>query len=162
MAVRTLTDDGIPLDVSALEKGDFIPPELCEKRTKCRDRNHPKYALELLAFRDRIDVDLFKLGRNWTLSCHGHGIKVLTDEEASVENEKAFKAGQRLLGRRMRKNMGVDISRLSEQRAPMHEHELLCQQRIVAAQRKARREVKLLPHQRSTPGLPGQTPTNTR
>lgn len=156
MTVRTLTEDGInayPLDVAALEKGDFIPPEFCETRTKCRDRNNPKYAIELLAFRDRVDFDLTKLGHNWTLVCRDGGVKVLNDEEASVENERSFKGHQRALGRRMRKNMGVDISRLSAERAPMHEHELLCQQRIVAAQRKARREVSLLPHQRSAPAM---------
>jgi hypothetical protein len=157
MAVRTMTEDGInlyPLDVAALEKGDTIPAELCEQHTKCKDMKSPRYPLELLDLRERIDLELRKQGRNWTLVCKSLGIKVLTDEEASIENERSFKAHQRALGRRCAKNMSVDVSRLSPDRVRPHEHEVLAQQMILAAGKRARRQLSLATHKRTTPGLP--------
>ena len=98
MAVRKIDDEGVhlyPLDIKALEKGDYIPPEMCEERTKCKDRNHKNYSLELEAFKERIDLELMRLGRNWTLRCRKDGIAILIDAEASEHNEASFDALKR-------------------------------------------------------------------
>jgi len=154
MAIRKVTEDGrtlYPLDTEALEKGDYIPPEFCEEHTKCRDRNSQRYPLELEAFKERIDHDLMRLGRNWTLTCHKGGIRVLRDEDAATHNARAFKAHQRGLTRRLHKNIGVDVSVLTDESKRAHEHEVLCETGVVAAMKRVRREVALKAHKRNVP-----------
>ena len=157
MAVRKLTDEGVnlyPLDVSALVKGDYIPPEFCEDYTKCHDRNSKDYPLQLQSLKERIDHELLKVGRNWTLVCHKNGIGVLTDERAAGYNEQQFDANMRAARRRARKNVSVDSSVLTEEGRRRHEHVVITQTLILAAAKRARREASLPAHKRTVPSLP--------
>jgi hypothetical protein len=154
MAVRKIDDEGVhlyPLDIKALEKGDYIPPEMCEERTKCKDRNHKNYSLELEAFKERIDLELMRLGRNWTLRCRKDGIAILIDAEASEHNEASFDALKRGLRRRARKNLGVDASLLPEDRRRPHEHAVISQAMQLSAMKRVARQCSLAAHKRSTP-----------
>ena len=165
MAVRKIDDEGVhlyPLDIKALEKGDYIPPEMCEERTKCKNRNSKAYGLELESFKERIDLELTRIGRNWTLRCRKDGIAILTDAEASEHNEAAFDALKRGLRRRARKNLGVDLSLLPEERRRPHEHAVISQAMQLAAMKKVTHQCSLAAHKRNTPPaiLPpkGETP----
>lgn len=154
MAVRKIDDEGVhlyPLDIKALDKGDYIPPEMCEERTKCRDRNSKAYGLELESFKERIDLELTRLGRNWTLRCRKDGIAILTDAEASEHNESAFDALKRGLRRRAAKNVGVDVSLLPDERRRPHEHTVISQAMQLSAMKRAAREASLPAHKRNTP-----------
>ena len=154
MAVRKIDDEGVhlyPLDIKALEKGDYIPPEMCEERTKCRDRNSKAYGLELESFKERIDLELTRLGRNWTLRCRKDGIAILTDAEASEHNETAFDALKRGMRRRARKNLGVDPSLLPNERRQPHEHAVISQAMQLSAMKRVARQCSLAAHKRNTP-----------
>ena len=154
MAVRKIDDEGVhlyPLDIKALEKGDYIPPEMCEERTKCKDRNSKAYGLELESFKERIDLELTRIGRNWTLRCRQDGIAILTDAEAGDHNRKSFDALKRGMRRRAGKNLGVDVSMLPEEQRRPHEHTVISQAMQLSAMKRAARQASLPSHKRNTP-----------
>lgn len=157
MAVRKKNAEGIdiyPLDIEALEKGDHIPVEMCEPYTKSRDRNHKFYSRELEQLKEKIERRLQDMGRNWTLNCPRGGITVLTDADAATENKRQFDLHVRGMSRRLHKNLGVDTSKLDNDTKRQHEHNVVSMTMQVAACKRARREVGLHAHKRSTPGLP--------
>jgi hypothetical protein len=156
MAVRKKNAEGIdiyPLDIAALEKGDHIPVEMCEPYTKSRDRNNKAYSLELEQLKEKIEKRLQDLGRNWTLSCPRGGISILTDAEAATENKRRFDLHVRGMGRRLRKNMGVDASPLDSDTRKSHEHNIISMTMQVSACKRARRQVTLSACKRTTPKL---------
>lgn len=157
MAVRKKNAEGIdiyPLDIEALEKGDHIPVEMCEPYTKCKDRNNKAYSRELEQLKEKIERRLQDMGRNWTLNCPRGGITVLTDADAATENKRRFDLHVRGMSRRLHKNLGVDTSNLDNDTKRQHEHNVVSMTMQVAACKRARHEVGLHAHKRSTPGLP--------
>ena len=156
MAVRKLTDEGVsvyPLDIAALEKGDFIPPEMVEEYAKV-PRNHPRYQLSLLALKDTIRKGLHRMGRIWTLASKNGGIRVLTDPEASLHNRRRWNEQVRAQGRTLRDNLHVDTSLIEDEGARrQHEQDCISQSRQYAAAKQERRKVALVPHRRATPTM---------
>jgi len=158
MAVRTIDDEGVslyPLDIAALEKGDVIPPELCERHLGMK-RTDIRYGQSLVSFRDLVLRGLRRMGRQWTVTTPQSSVKILTDSEAASYNRKEFNRYTSAAGRRFRDNLGVDPSRLQADERRTHEHTLTSQATQLEFIRRAKRQVSLTAHKRATPGLPPQ------
>ena len=143
-----------PLDVSTLKKGDYLSPDFCETRVKCRDRKNKAYSLQLNALRDWIERARESIGRPIVVKCDHDGIRVLDDEDAATYTSQQFASALRRAGRAHRKSLHVDVGRLCPETRRKHERNVEIQGKQIQAVAMVTVQYKLTPHARRTPGLP--------
>jgi hypothetical protein len=130
-----------PVDVALLEKGSAIPPEVIEAAYQT-SRSLANYSLKVLTCIDEIYRQLGPRGAGWVIRQREHGIRVLTDLEASQllanEQDNALRSHLRnhvLLG-------AVDTQGFDDEQAAQHERRQLrsgaFSQAIVATRKKMR------------------------
>lgn len=144
-----------PFDYDALQKGQIIPVEMLEDITGTK-KGTAEFALKVLSQKQNLETELWLRGKLWTISgegCDG-GLKILTDEEASIYNAKRFEANVRGMHRSHSRLMGVDVSSLTAEQRGRHEREL-CNQ---AAKLMAIKKTKKLIMRRSAPEKPPELP----
>lgn len=121
-----------PFDTSTLEKGSEITREMIEKITP-----HPAgsdgYRLALLGLKGLLAKRLEDRLGVITIRQSGHGLRILTDEEAAVFNpacvhsyaDRAATAFDRLLA--------VDVNKLSDGVRDLYDREVIATGRIIQA-----------------------------
>lgn len=144
-----------PINVEewSFEKGQYLTPEWCEEQIGIK-RDSLKYALALMGLGKKIEKWLWKQGMRWTVATEANGIKVLTDEAASVYN------GSRLLHHfagmldRHEHAINVDVTQLNQEAKAKHDRMLSVNGAMLSAAITARKTaLKCLPHSRSLPTL---------
>lgn len=142
-----------PFDYNELIKGQYIPPEECERLTKMK-RSDRMYSLKVQGLIEGIHRERDARGMPVVARCQNDGIRILTDEEAVDYTAKRVRDGFRLAGRsHERAVVAVDVTSLSEDLKRKHERnvDLQCRQLTAVGLEKAKFE--LGPHKRQTPGL---------
>ncbi len=129
-----------PIDFDALEKGDTIHPETIEEAYSC-ERGTPEYQLALLRLRERIELELKGRGLQVTVSSVKESLKVLTDSEALIYNDRAFRQGRRRLVRTHARTCGIAAEMLSSQEQRSLENSTLNQGRLLQAMRSENRKL---------------------
>lgn len=146
-----------PIDFDALNKGDSLSPEQLATITNCQVGT-TRYQLAVLRLCDQIQRELDDRGKQVTVAVKKGFVCVLTDEEASIHNNRLFSRHRRGQWRSHARNMQVDVSQLSQESRAAHERNLIVNSAVLAAMREAKR-VALQSHKRSTPGLPAPADT---
>lgn len=142
-----------PFDVEALNKGDRIDVSRCEQIVG-RGRLDPMYSLDLLKLAVKLAQSLRNLGNVWTVVQDQGGLKILTDEEASLYQRKRHLAGLAKATGAHEMMQHVDASQLSD--AAKREHELALRAqgiRLLALQNAQKQVGQFLRAERRT--LPG-------
>jgi len=110
-----------PMDVTVLRKGDYIPPDVCEKMLGVK-RSERRYSLELCALVARIKSLADEHGNVLSFCSDGDGIRVHTDEEASDYHAKAIDRARAKAARSLRDMVTrVDTSQLTEDQRRAHD-----------------------------------------
>jgi hypothetical protein len=141
-----------PIDYDTLNKGDTIPAARIERITG-KTRTDLNYALACMALKERIETDLWKLGKPWTLKQQGEDIVVLTDAEAAEYNDRRFKQDLRSMGRRLQHQLSVDVAQLDDDQRADHLRAVEVNGKIMQAVAVAKKQIRLEAHQRQTPRL---------
>lgn len=142
-----------PLDTEGLHKGSRIAAEVIEHAFGIV-RGTDAYRLRLLRVRDYIARRLRDRGELVTIVSQGHGLVILTDEEALDYNARRFEIETRQRERCFVRLGQIDRANLSEARRGTLERNVVAIGHRIQVDRQARREVKLRPNERQTPGLP--------
>jgi hypothetical protein len=148
--------DGVqvtPIDFDAIQKGDALSPSQLEEITG-KKQGTSAYAFAVMQLSQRIANECASRGKIFTIAIVQQHLRVLTDEEASVYNDKQYRAKWRGMKRNHFNNMAVDASKLSDSQRSKHERNILVQAGLLAAGDKERRRLIVQAHQRTTPGLP--------
>lgn len=141
-----------PLDFDALSKGDVIPAEKIEMITS-EKRGTNEYRFKALRLSGRIQDEMRDRGTPVTISFKGDDIVILTDQEASVHNAMLFGQWLRRLAGTHRRSCEVNVANLGPEQRIDHDRKLYEQGFFLQALSKARKELKVEGHQRTTPGL---------
>jgi len=144
-----------PVDFEALQKGDFIAPEVIEKWGGV-PRHSIKYGFKLLAFKANVEKELRDLKRPMTLKSEKYGLRLLNDPDASRYRSDRQK---HLLTNAVVQHRGlieVDRGRLSDEESEVHDRRTMVSSLFVSAISGVRKEVRRLAHKRQTPGLPSE------
>lgn len=141
-----------PFDVSTLKKGDNLLPAFCEQvtRVKRSDRN---YSFALMKLKATIEQTRDNMGMPLVLTIRKDGIRVLTDEEASVYTRGRFNQGEKLLVRAHHRGMCVDVGNIPADSAKEHMRGLEVQSKKLQALIQVDTEMVLTPHKRQSPTL---------
>ena len=138
--------------VESLQKGSFISPSEIEGITGVIIGT-PNYQFALMQLRYEIENELGHLGRPVTVKSEGAGLRILTDSEASIYNERQGNLARFKLFRAFRRNKNVDEANLSDPERQVHYRTLEVQGKYVQALKRVRQELSLEPSKRMTPGL---------
>lgn len=107
-----------PLDFDALQQGDYISPSQVTDATKRVGEANPpppgtdSFRHRMLELRTAIINHMRQIGREWTVKCEGHGLRILTDPEALAYNPKRFAAGKRTMVGANRRLRGINPANL--------------------------------------------------
>jgi hypothetical protein len=141
-----------PLDFDALVKGSVITVDQLESITGFKQGSE-EYAFKVMALRDQIERELHQRGHNWTVAQVKRNLKVLTDGEAVLHNERKFKAGFAMQVQAHWRAEGVDVAQLSDGEKERHTRNLCLQAAQILASKQARR-LALSAKKRDVPSLP--------
>lgn len=149
------TDDKTPvIDFDLLEKGDYIEPGIVEKIVGM-SQEHRSYGLACMGLRAQIERHFaVKKEMIVTVKCEESGVRILTDNEASVYNHNTVKRGARQIMNGQARNLAVDASKLSDQERRDHDRRLVTDGAYAQAVRKVKKQLEVTPNQRKSPGLP--------
>jgi hypothetical protein len=137
-----------PIDYDALQKGDYITPDVCEAILKLT-RDTKRYPLRLTSLAQHIERELRIRGRPATVACRKDGISILTDSEAARHSVKWREQRVRGIRRDLRRLVNVDVNHLSDCEKQDHDRELLVTGRMVQMIRTARKSLPAPePHKR--------------
>jgi len=143
-----------PFDVAQLSKGDWLPPERCERVIGVSRNDVKKYQLKLLGVKQALE-------RQWhrerdeviTTSIERDGIRICTDDGAVVTNEKRFEQSRRMMRHALVRSNGIDRSALSsDEMRSKHERSLTRLAAFISGGTRAA-FAALKGHRRATPGL---------
>jgi hypothetical protein len=141
-----------PLNVEALQKGDYLPPIEIEEITG-EVEGTQEYQLALLQLRQEIEHGLRFIGRPATIKTEGAGLRILTDSEAAIYNARHGDLARFKLFRAFRRNQAVDEANLSDPERQAHYRTLEVQGKYVQALRQISRQLSVEPVRRLTPGI---------
>jgi hypothetical protein len=142
-----------PFDYDTLFKGQYIPPEECERLTGVR-RHERMYSLKVQELIDGIHRERNARGMPVVAKGQGDGISILTDEEAVVYVRARFRAGLRLAGRsHERAVVAIDVTALPEEVKRKHERNIELQSRQLTSVAVEKAKLNFAPHKRQTPTL---------
>lgn len=147
-----------PVDVSNLNKGDYIEPEMISKTFEI-EMDDPHFRLYQLKLSSYIEIESARQGRALLPKQEGNGIRILTDEEASRYRPIVADNHARALRRELSRMMRIDISNLSYESKNRLETEVMRNSKRVIALKGVNKEILALPSAtRSTPSmLSGET-----
>lgn len=128
-----------PMDIAALTKGQYIPPEDVEQIVGILRTDADAYNLALLKLRDKIEDDSDAAGYPLQLRQKDKGLLVMTDEEAVDYRAKRFADGLRTSGRQMRMATKIDSDQLCAESKVKLTNNLARQGAMLQAMRHARR-----------------------
>ena len=106
-----------PLDVSQLEKGDYIPPEMCEEIVNVK-RDCREYPMAVLKLKNEILLLCEAENKIFSARVYKDGVKIHEDGEASVYHSSAMtnakKKHRRNLNDMVRRvdRMNLDVAQL--------------------------------------------------
>ena len=156
MPVVTSTHPSL-IDEWKLAKGDYISPEFLEGLTGFL-RYTQEYSLAIMGIRDGLERKLSAIGNPITIKQEDKGLRLLTDSEAAEYNAHRGDALLVQMGRAHERNLAVDSNNLSQEEDREHLRSLQVQGTILSAAKKIKRQFRLRPFQRKTPGLPVAVP----
>jgi hypothetical protein len=143
-----------PVDPTTLKKGDYLTPDFCETRVKCRDRNHKKYDLQLQSLKEWIERARDFIGAPVVLRCEKGGIRVLDDTGAATYTSQQFDLALRRAGRAHRRSLHVDVGNLTPDDRRTHERSIEIHARQLQAIAVEAFKFTLPTHKRNSPGVP--------
>ncbi len=153
MARITGSAQRYPFDYDTLDKGSFIPPERIESLIGLR-RDHAQYSLRVLRLCERITEELAAREKRVTVVGDNHGIRILTDMEASEYNNRAADIAYGKMARSLARLRAVDPTEFDGDLKRLHERRLLVVGHMLRGARQGRKEaLRLEAHERSTPAL---------
>jgi hypothetical protein len=142
-----------PIATDELQKGDVITIDELESATEAR-RDSPRFWAAVLRVSDYIAARFRDRGEIVTIRQDGGALRILTDEEATVYNERAAECGLAKMGRALVRQMGVDVRNLTEGQRRDHERRLLVQSKTLQAARAGRRAaLQPAKYERTVPAL---------
>lgn len=150
-----------PVDVTTLKKGDYLTPDFCETRVRCKNRNHKEYPLQLQSLKEWIERAREYVGAPVVLRCEKGGIRVLDDTTASTYTSHQFDLALRRAGRAHRRSLHVDVGNLSPDNRHRHERNVEIHARQLQAIAVEAFKFTLPAHKRNSPGLPKPPSTTT-
>lgn len=140
---RDPSDNQYPLDVTALKKGDYLDPEFCAERVKCRAFGTNEYNMALMKLHGQLVHLCEKKGLKLVLRIRKNGIRVLTDNEAVPTIMKEIDGHVTKIVRRHREQVHkIDIAELSSEMRPQYERNQVKGAFLVAGIRRARKEAR--------------------
>lgn len=142
-----------PIETDKLTKGSRIDASIIEEAFGVV-RGTDAYQMALLHARTYISERFRERGEIVTMTQRKHDLVVLTDEEMSPHNANGFVMAIRKAGRKHKLMLGGDRSKMTDATVKSHDRALTVQGAQLSAISKAKREVKLVTHERSTPLLP--------
>lgn len=145
-----------PIDFESLKQGDFIAPDIVSDVTGISPKNRA-YGLAQLKARDIIESGLADCGHCWILRSEGDGLRILTDEEASVYKERMMRARIRGFGRDLRQMQHIDVGKLTEERRHKHDEHMVRASLFLQAGRNAIRK-RISAASKSVPYMPKRIP----
>jgi len=150
-----------PLDVSALTLGQVLTIKELEKILHI-PRDHKLWWSRLLNLKSKIKRLRSRLGLTpLTMRTHKGTLVICDDEDASNYNERDGKRGIRKFRRAFRRNLHVNVAKLSSERRAKHEKTLMRQAMVTAAISGAVHRPPALPdHARKTPPAVLGAPTS--
>ena len=129
-----------PLDYDMLSKGDYLTPEEVERATDVRRDDHKQYQFSVMRLCKEISQNMEARGDPVTVCSHQDGIKILTDEEASIYNEAEFERGRRKMVRSHVRLRKVDLMALSDENQVRTLRCMEVQSKQLQAMRQSKRE----------------------
>lgn len=132
-----------PVDVTLLEKGSVIPPEAIEAAYGT-SRRLADYSLKVLSCIDEIKRQLGPRGAGWVIRQREHGIRVLTDAEASVLLAAEIDNSLRSVGRAHVLQVAVDTNGFDEQQVADHERRTMRSAAFVQAIAATRKKLRTI------------------
>jgi hypothetical protein len=143
-----------PLDFDALTKGSVIRlPEIEQALGATRDTEG--FGLAVLRLRGRIEEEMEERGTPATVCVRDGDLHILSDEDAAEYNPAQFSAGLRRAVRSHRRLLQVDAGQLSPLARSRFDRRAEVQGKILQSVARARRELAVVAHRRSTPGALG-------
>ena len=128
-----------PLDFDALEKGSNISAEELQDILQAQPGTRA-FDLKRLALRSQIMSEMAGRGVVATVKNMGDGLRILTDSEAAIHNDKVQKRAMRMMGRALIRQQGVDESRLSDPERELHQRRLQRNAFILSSMKSAQRK----------------------
>jgi len=110
-----------PLDFEALQRGDILSAEECEKAVLL-DRGDPTYWTKLLGLRDDV-VDYFRAARGDIVAVRilQDGLHILTHQEQAEYAPHLLRRHMRGVAKSVAIGAGVDLAVLSDESRQRHE-----------------------------------------
>lgn len=136
-----------PVDVALLEKGSVISPDVIEAAYQTK-RGLAEYSLKVLRCIDEVYRQLGPRGSGWVIRQRDHGIRVLTDAEASALLASEIDASLRSVGRAHLLQVAVDATQLTAQEAASHNNHVLRGAAFVQAIAATRKKLRQIAAQR--------------
>lgn len=153
-----MQDEGInyhPLDVGSLVKGQTLEVEELETRLGIL-RSSPNWWKKVLGLKQWIDKERAKRGLpEMTMCTPGGMLHVCTDSEAAAYNRRMTRLGARRITRSHRKNIAVDMTKLTADETQLHERAIIRQAFIMSSLRSAQHRAlpAPAPQERTTPAM---------
>ena len=144
-----------PLDFDALQKGDRIEEEKVQEIVGLKPE-HPNYQFGVMGLIARMESGCAERGKFFTIVNRKGCVCVLTDEEASHENDRRARNSRRAIGRACRRLIAVDPSGFDADLLKKHTRRCEMNSRAYTAlQREIRRKKLSAPEaaERSTPAM---------
>jgi hypothetical protein len=82
-------EDRVRIDANLVEPGTYIDPEALEEAIG-ENRHSSTYSFEVLRLREKLESDLEADGRALMTKGEGHGIRVMTPDEATEYADRRF------------------------------------------------------------------------
>ena len=136
-----------PLDFDSLKKGDVINSETISSIYSV-PVGSDKYKLGMLALQGQIEKELAIRGLLVTVKGFRYELKILTDPEAAIYNQKRFDDEKNALYRVYARKIAVDINNLTPEQKVKHQRELSVQGQYIQALTGVRRMVRSEAHKR--------------
>jgi len=147
---RSIAKSEKQIDFSQLKKGDYVTPESIREVIGL-DPKTTEYSMKMMGLVEQARRELQHLEA--TIVIHKYGISILTDEQATVYNERRFDTGIGVMERAHSQAAKVDTTNFDSELKMVHARRLTVQGAIIGAVTKTRKELKLTAHERTTPGV---------
>jgi hypothetical protein len=145
-----------PVDVALLEKGSVIPASVIEAAYQT-SRDRADYSLKVLRCIDEIQRQLGSRGAGWVIRQRDHGIRILTDKEASVLLASEVDASLRSVGRSHALQIAVDTSGFDDSESSAHSSRLLRSGAFVQAIAATRKKLRQIDRQAAPTAIENDT-----
>lgn len=131
------------IDFTKLCKGDYIPPEQCERMFGVT-RDTSEYGLKMLNLIEQVTKDLRESGKLCHVKQSDYGLYVLTDDETPGWAIQEFEGARRRINRAHVVNQEAKVSAMTDEGRKKHEAALSLgaayQQALAAARRREKQK----------------------